>query len=269
VKDIKGEFGTQQEAMENSRDYAKCNILDRNRKVIATIENIGEDSVTVFDESTCKNVAGCDNSNLRDIIKGDAPVPPSLFGGARVSLYATPTDVNLPSINVSSSSEIQNINNMLRSGQYGPVRTTLREYIVGFPIDISASVSSNGYFGNDKGQLCLEAGGQRTCENINPSGSAYVRMSVTPQSAGEFGIKAWHDADDERFSIQINGEAYGNREETSRTITVYRYVCGQGFCWECDKEPPNFTNLKAYCKIVEPAKCKAYIGSDCRAKGRE
>lgn len=49
-----------------------------------------------------------------------------------------------------------------------------------------------------------------------------------------------------------------------------KYICYVGFCYECSKEPKTtggFIDLRSgNCKVVEPAKCKANIGSDCKAK---
>lgn len=207
----------------------------------------GEDrsSYTIFDETNPSNprfVRGLDPLN----------VP-----WGRIEFYVKPTTISM-SLNVNKP----NINHP------SDIRTQKRDYIVGYGFNINYSLTPNGTWGNDKGRYELKVNGNILLSGNRPESGNYY---YTPLRAGSYTFDLCHNFDEQSYSRREAGEAYRGDGFicTSQNITVYRYVCGQGFCWECDKEPPNFTNLKAYCKIVESAKCKAYIGSDCRAKGRE
>jgi len=123
----------------------------------------------------------------------------------------------------------------------------------------------------------LEINGERVRgeeEIIKPERGEQTRTYYyTPRWAGQHTITTCHNADELRHSRNENGEAYrGDDDEyQSQQITVYRYLCYQGFCYECEKEPQRngILRVSGKCTVVEPEKCKAYIGSDCKAKGRE
>ncbi len=180
-------------------------------------------------------------------------------------IQITSTDViaNVPS---ASSPEVQTKNNELS----GKVKTPLRNFIVGYPININYGISlgNPGVFKKDEGSFWLEIGGQKVGEQgvQDTYGGRSSSYSFTPEFAGNLGLCTVNNADDERSNPP-------NIENACSSITVYRYLCYQGFCYECPNEPTKPINgnklNEALCKVVEPAKCKVYIGSDCKSKGRE
>ena len=101
-------------------------------------------------------------------------------------------------------------------------------------------------------------------------GSWRGEINFSPQQAGIYTFQTWHRGDDEFY--------FPRDEEKSNvlTINVYRYLCYQGFCWECPQEPERVgTVLKireAGCAPVDDALCQnfgyPYRGS-CKGKGRE
>ncbi len=72
--------------------------------------------------------------------------------------------------------------------------------------------------------------------------------------------------------IRNDGKIY-KKGSTPFDKQVYRYICYQGFCWECPQEPQisdgRIDVRSANCQVVEPAKCQYYIRSSCQARGRE
>jgi|GEM_PF-4777000 len=111
---------------------------------------------------------------------------------------------------------------------------------------------------------------QSTLDNKRSGGSWRAAINFNPTQAGQYSFQTWHSGDDE-FYLPIN-------EETSGTLTVnvYRYLCYQGFCWECPQEPQaSGTVLKVKetgCRVVDDLLCQElgypYKGS-CKGKGRE
>jgi len=111
---------------------------------------------------------------------------------------------------------------------------------------------------------------QLTLDNKRSGGSWRAEINFNPTQAGQYSFQTWHRGDDE-FYLPID-------EETSDTLTVnvYRYLCYQGFCWECPQEPQaSGTVLKvkeAGCRVVDDLLCQElgypYKGS-CKGKGRE
>jgi len=205
---------------------------------------VDKGSYTIFNESSPSNprfVRGLDPLN----------VP-----WGRIEFYVKPTTISM-SLNLDKP----NINHP------SDIRTQKRDYIVGYGFNINYSLTPNGNWGNDKGMYELKVNGSTLFSGNRPESGNYY---YTPLRAGSYTFDLCHNFDEQRHSRREAGEAYRGDGFicTSQNITVYRYVCGQGFCWECNSEP-DFTNLKASCNIVETAKCEAYIGSDCRAKGRE
>jgi hypothetical protein len=163
------------------------------------------------------------------------------------------------------------------------VKTPLRDWIAGFPFKINYGVDIGpGKFAKDLGDFWFELTGESlpfTCtisptQKTNVSDSSIRQTTTcTPQKAGDLTITSKHNADDEEVSRNITGEAYGDEESKSQTITIYRYLCYQGFCWECPKEPQLqgvVLNVKgAGCQPVEDAKCQTYINKSCKAGVRE
>lgn len=51
------------------------------------------------------------------------------------------------------------------------------------------------------------------------------------------------------------------------------YTCYQGFCWQCEQKPDikgGILDLKgAKCRVAVPFLCEQFIGSTCKAKGKE
>ena len=205
---------------------------------------VDKGSYTIFNESSPSNprfVRGLDPLNV---------------SWGRIEFYVKPTTISM-SLNLDKP----NINHP------SDIRTQKRDYIVGYGFNINYSLTPNGNWGNDKGMYELKVNGSTLFSGNRPESGNYY---YTPLRAGSYTFDLCHNFDEQRHSRREAGEAYRGDGFicTSQNITVYRYVCGQGFCWECNSEP-DFTNLKASCSIVETAKCEAYIGSDCRAKGRE
>ncbi len=155
------------------------------------------------------------------------------------------------------------------------VTTPLRDYIVGFPINFDYKVTFNPprIFKSDDGDFWLRIQSSSLTQNLNRLplqnnvNEVSASYSWTPQVAGDYTFSVCHNADDER-------NRFPNEEcKSSPTVTIYRYLCYQGFCWECPKEP-NITgglvNVQSgNCQTVEPAKCQAYISSNCQSQGRE
>jgi len=211
---------------------------------ICRFAGVDKGSYTIFNENSSSNprfVRGLDPLN----------VP-----WGRIEFYVKPTTISM-SLNLDKP----NINHP------SDIKTQKRDYIVGYGFNINYSLTPNGTWGNDKGMYELKVNGNILLSGNRPEGGNYY---YTPLRAGSYTFDLCHNFDEQRHSRREAGEAYRGDGFicTNQNITVYRYVCGQGFCWECSSEP-DFTNLKASCNIVETAKCEAYIGSDCRAKGRE
>lgn len=153
------------------------------------------------------------------------------------------------------------------------VITQLRSFITKFPINFNYKITFNPprIFKADDGQFWLRIRGPENLDSNrqpiqNHQNEVSATYTWTPQIAGDYTFSVCHDADDERNIAP-------NEECISRDVTVYRYLCYQGFCWECSKEPSvtgGIVNLQSgNCKSVESIKCSTYIGSDCKAKGRE
>ncbi|MEM5855469.1 MAG: hypothetical protein QW472_04105 [Candidatus Aenigmatarchaeota archaeon] len=203
----------------------------------------------------------------QQIINKDKSATPTIdhvrYYNELIQITSTDVIANTPS---ASSPEVQTKNNELS----GKVKTPLRNFIVGYPININYGISlgNPGVFKKDEGSFWLEIGGEKFGEQgvQDTYGGRSSSYSFTPASAGNLGLCTVHNADDERSNPP-------NIENACSSITVYRYLCYQGFCYECPNEPAKPINGNrlndAGCKVVEPVKCKTYIGSDCKSKGRE
>lgn len=237
----------------NDRDYYSCSVETASGIYTDSDLNQNKSEYVLWDET---------HSNSSNIAKGTVPLN---IPKAQIRFYVSPTDVQ-PFINIQKP-EISHPSE---------IKTPKRDFIVGFPFNITFGVQKFGFFGKDKGKFWLDALPSSKYD-INPqSGEEKSSALITPTEAGENTYCAIHNADDERISL-INpddfSEVIGNEERACSSITVYRYLCYQGFCYECPREPTKPINgnrlNEALCKVVEPAKCKAYIGSDCKSKGRE
>jgi hypothetical protein len=191
----------------------------------------------------------------------------------RIEFYTQPSDV-APYLSVEKS----------QAPTPSGVKTPLRDWIAGFPFKINYGVNilGPGKFAKDIGDFWFELTGNPlpfTC-SISPSQKTNVSdfstrqtTTCTPQKAGSLTITSKHNADDEKVSIKENNKAIGDVESTSQTITIYRYLCYQGFCWECPNEPALrgiYLDVKgAGCQAVEDAKCQTYINKSCKAGVRE
>jgi len=170
-----------------------------------------------------------------------------------------------------------------------PTKFSLKDYIAGQPYEVIGRVIQNikdnfesvtnikellqgrgGYYENGvfglRGNVSMES----ILENRNSGSGWEIRTQFTPDKAGQYSFQTWHRGNDE-FLTPPEEEASG-----VTTITVYRYLCYNGFCWECSSEPQRIgTVLKvkeAGCRIVDDAFCK-YVGyptkGSCKGKGRE
>lgn len=209
--------------------------------------NEDKSSYTIFDE--------------RNIFKDPLYVPYALL-----KVYIKPTEVN-GSLNLGKPSI-----------SHPQVSTQKRDYIVGFSFPISYQLNPSGYWGKDKGSYQLKysspSGGGILTEGSGSTLPVSGTTNFTPDLAGNYSFSLCHKYDELSYSNNENNEAYrgGGEECVSQSITVYRYLCYQGFCWECSQEPGRLGGGRLdlrNCKTVEPAKCQAYINSDCKAKGRE
>jgi len=240
----------------NYRDYTSCTFYNGyNNNTTININNAG--TYVIYNESNGTNLP----NNLRSMANGSVPIRGN-FGKAVVKFYVNPSEVTAKlEVGKPNISHPHNL------------KTPSRDYIVGYAFDIIYGVEKIGRFGLDMGTFWLT--GPNISTNHTPldegPGIQTNTYGFTPDLAGTFSFCAYHDADDEVRSIQRNMEAWGNDESICSSITVYRYLCYQGFCYECPNEPlgtpPNLRS--AGCKIVEPIKCKHYINSDCRSRGRE
>jgi hypothetical protein len=155
----------------------------------------------------------------------------------------------------------------------GTYKTALRQFIAGFQhiITYGVRLSSPFVFKLDDGRAIGSMTGPQSFSASfplqNTSGSSPITKTATftPILAGQYTISSCHNADDE----SICNEECGRRI----TITVYRYLCYQGFCFECPKEPQLrgvYLDVKgAGCQVVEDVKCKTYIKKSCTAGVRE
>ncbi|MEM2772667.1 MAG: hypothetical protein QXR88_02360, partial [Candidatus Pacearchaeota archaeon] len=242
----------------NYRDYTSCTFYNGyNNNTTININNAG--TYVIYNESNGTNLPN--NLIFRSMANGSVPIRGN-FGKAVVKFYVNPSEVTAKlEVGKPNISHPPNL------------KTPSRDYIVGYAFDIIYGVEKIGRFGLDMGTFWLT--GPNISTNHTPldegSGIQTNTYGFTPDLAGTFSFCAYHDADDEVRSIQRNMEAWGNDEGICSSITVYRYLCYQGFCYECPNEPlgtpPNLRS--AGCKIVEPIKCKHYINSDCRSRGRE
>jgi len=140
--------------------------------------------------------------------------------------------------------------------------TELRDYIVGYGFIIEYGVNKlQGIF---RGQYFLKINGnEQGREDITTSeGEQTSATFCVPETAGMVRIESCYEA------------GYDNnlcRGCITKSIQVYRYLCYQGFCYECGNEPIENGRIKVAgnCNIVERQKCSFYIGSDCRAGVRE
>jgi hypothetical protein len=218
--------------------------------------NNDQGSYTIFDERWPATTDGRVNGNT-----------PLNVEPGRIEFYTQPADVE-PYLSVGES-----IVNHPTS-----TKTSLQKWIAGFPFKVNYGVNilGPGRFGNDKGNFWLElsgvlnfSGGTKPVSDSSTSNT----LTFTPLKAGSLTITAKHNADDEKVSINENNEAIDNVESISKTITIYRYLCYQGFCWECPNEPQQSGVIlkvkEAGCQAVEDAKCKAYINKSCKAGVRE
>jgi hypothetical protein len=183
------------------------------------------------------------------------------------SVLVNPTDVIALTSTISSNPPTP------PSGTY---KTPLRQFIAGFEHIITYGVRL-GFpyiFKLDDGEAIgsmtttLTSTGTRSfsdsfpLQNISGSSPITKTATLTPTLAGEYTVSSCHNADDERFRAP-------NNECRSTTITVYRYLCYQGFCFECPKEPQLsgiVLDVKgAGCQVVEDIKCQTYINRSCEA----
>jgi hypothetical protein len=181
------------------------------------------------------------------------------------SILVNPTDVTPLNPTVTSSTPTP------PSGTY---KTPLRQFIAGFPHFITYGIRLNSpfVFKLDDGRAIGSMTGPQSFSASfplqNTSGSSPITKTATftPTLAGQYTISSCHNADDERFRAPDN-------ECQSTTITVYRYLCYQGFCFECPREPQLrgvYLDVKgAGCQPVEDVKCQTYIRQSCRAGVRE
>jgi hypothetical protein len=216
------------------------------------------------------NVSGnvsCDSirRELEDRIE-IVEVTPNYESGSG-SVLVNPTDVIALNVTITSSPPTP------PSGTY---KTPLRQFIAGFEHIITYGVRL-GFpyiFKLDDGEAIgsmtttLTSTGTRSFSDSfplqNTSGSSPITKTatLTPTLAGNYTVSSCHNADDERFKAP-------NNECQSTTITVYRYLCYQGFCFECPKEPQLSgiaLDVKgAGCQAVEDIKCQTYINKSCEA----
>jgi hypothetical protein len=183
------------------------------------------------------------------------------------SVLVNPTDVIALNVTISSNPPTP------PSGTY---RTPLRQFIAGFEHIITYGVRL-GFpyiFKLDDGEAIgsmtttLTSTGTRSFSDSfplqNTSGSSPITKTatLTPTLAGNYTVSSCHNADDERFQAPDN-------ECRSTTITVYRYLCYQGFCFECPREPQLSGIVldvnRAGCQVVEDIKCQTYINKSCKA----
>jgi hypothetical protein len=170
-----------------------------------------------------------------------------------------------------------------------PTKFSLKDYIAGQPYEVIGKVIQNiknnfenvtdikellqgggGYYESGVFGLRGNVSAESTLENRNSGSGWEIRTQFTPDKAGQYSFQTWHRGNDEFLTPP--------EEETSgvTTITVYRYLCYNGFCWECPSEPQRIgTVLKvkeAGCRVVDDAFCK-YVGyptkGSCKGKGRE
>ncbi|MER3570089.1 MAG: hypothetical protein C4348_00525 [Patescibacteria group bacterium] len=141
--------------------------------------------------------------------------------------------------------------------------TELRDYIVGYGFIIEYGV--NKLQGNFRGKYFLKINGnEQGREDITTSeGEQKSAMFCVPETAGKVRIESCYDAGYD------NNLCRGGC--ITKSIQVYRYLCYQGFCYECWNEPIENGRIKVAgnCASVEPQKCSFYIKSDCRAGVRE
>jgi hypothetical protein len=197
------------------------------------------------------------------------------FLSANGEVLVNPTDVIAINPTVTSSTPTPH------SGTY---KTALRQFIAGFPhfITYGVRLGSPYVFKSDDGQATGKIEGPlsgpyspRSFSDSFPLQNTDLRststrektktFTYTPTLAGDYRISSCHDADDELKCDEECGRPI--------TITVYRYLCYQGFCFECPKEPQLsgvVLNVKgAGCQVVEDVKCKTYIKKSCTAGVRE
>jgi hypothetical protein len=176
------------------------------------------------------------------------------------SILVNPTDVISINPTVTSSPPTP------RSGTY---KTPLRQFIAGFQHIITYGIRLNFpyVFKLDDGQATGSMTGPQSFSASfplqNTSGSSPITKTATftPTLAGQYTISSCHNADDERSRAPDN-------ECQSTTITVYRYLCYQGFCFECPREPQTdgfvLKVQEADCQAVEDIKCQTYINKSCK-----
>jgi hypothetical protein len=214
-------------------------------------------SYTIFDETTAPDGR----------VNGTTPLN---VESGRIEFYTRPADVE-PYLSVEKS-QVQ------KQPPPDQVKTPLKDWIAGFPFKVNYGVNilGPGSFGNDKGNFWLELSGVLNFSGgTTPVSDSSTRntLTFTPRKAGNLTITAKHNADDEKVSINENNEAIGDVESTSQTITIYRYLCYQGFCWECPNEPKQSGVIlkvkEAGCQAVEDVKCQTYIRQSCKAGVRE
>ena len=189
------------------------------------------------------------------------------------TIFVRPTDV------ISLRPEVTSTPSHPSPGTY---KTPLRNYIAGFEHRITYGIKlrSPFVFKKDDGNAFVTITGPNTSStstfplqyiHTNPrfndtTKTVIETFNFTPMFAGQYQIKSCHNADDE-ISQGPNDECEG------RNILVYRYLCYQGFCWECPREPSLrgiYLDVRgAGCKVVEDIKCQTYINKSCRAGVRE
>lgn len=243
------------------KDYAYCTFTNGQTVGESNDSNFAN-NYKVFSEKDGTNMP----SNIPlSLMNGTEPI--RINATAIAKFYINPTDVAPITPSIGNS---ENVIHPTTS-----IRTATRTHIVGYPFNVTFSVYKSRYFGYDSGRFWLTVNNSEVASvDINESGgyqTGYYRDRA--YRAGTYYFCTQHDADDEVYSYYQNGDAKGNIEtsEFCPSVTIYRYLCYQGFCYECPREPDGVPpNLRGSgCNIVEPVKCQAYIGSDCRGKGRE